>query len=100
MRFDRAAGRMFVDRTGAGRSGFSEEFAAEVHQAPLVFDDEVLSVRAFLDATSLELFVDDGALAFTTIFFPTAPYDALRPLGAEGPRALAEVRAYALGSIW
>jgi fructan beta-fructosidase len=60
-------GLVSIDRTIAGKSDFQEDFAT-VHSAPMSWEGK--EIRIFLDAHSVELFVNDGELVMTSIVFP------------------------------
>ncbi len=60
-----------VDRSQAGRSDFHGDFAA-MHSAPMSWKAE--SLRVFLDASSVELFVNEGELVMTSLLFPNSPW--------------------------
>lgn len=64
-------GLVSVDRTKAGKSDFHEDFAA-IHSAPMSWKADEL--RIFLDASSVELFVNDGELVMTSLLFPNSPW--------------------------
>lgn len=64
-------GLVSIDRRNAGRSNFQQDFAA-IHSAPMSW--EAKEVRIFMDASSIELFVNNGELAMTSILFPNSPW--------------------------
>jgi len=64
-------GLVTVDRRKAGTANFNRDFAA-AHSAPMSWKAE--SVRIFLDASSIEVFVNDGELVLTSLLFPTSPW--------------------------
>lgn len=65
------SGLVSIDRTGAGRADFHPDFAA-MHSAPMSWKAETL--RIFLDASSVELFVNGGELVMTSLLFPNSPW--------------------------
>jgi fructan beta-fructosidase len=64
-------GLVSVDRSQAGKSDFHEDFAA-MHSAPMSWKAD--SLRLFLDASSIELFVNGGELVMTSLLFPNSPW--------------------------
>ncbi|MFM7629747.1 MAG: glycoside hydrolase family 32 protein [Algoriphagus sp.] len=64
-------GLVTVDRRKAGKTNFNPDFAA-AHSAPMSWKAE--SVRIFLDASSIEVFVNNGELVLTSLLFPTSPW--------------------------
>lgn len=75
--FDAAKNAFFSDRTQAGKTAFSPEFAAKVTLAPRQTQDRKLRLHLYFDRASAELFADDGLSNLTEIFFPTADFDKL-----------------------
>jgi fructan beta-fructosidase len=65
------AGLVSIDRTNAGKSDFQVDFAA-AHAAPMSWKAE--NLRIFLDASSVELFVNEGELVMTSLVFPNSPW--------------------------
>jgi fructan beta-fructosidase len=68
-------GLVNVDRTKAGRSDFHEDFAA-LHSAPMSW--EAKNIRIFLDASSIEVFINDGELVMTSLLFPNSPWKKIK----------------------
>ena len=64
-------GLVSIDRSKAGKSDFNEDFAA-MHSAPMSW--EAKEIRIFLDASSIELFVNGGELVMTSLVFPRSPW--------------------------
>ena len=60
-----------TDRTKSGDSSFNEEFA-KVHRAAKL-KNKASNVKLFVDASSVELFINDGELVMTELLFPTEP---------------------------
>jgi fructan beta-fructosidase len=96
--YDKIAGEFFIDRTNSGKTAFSRKFAKK-HVAPLKADG-VLSMRVFIDATSIEVFVEDGKLAMTDLFFPNEDYKRLTLFSSEGKTELLRAEVFELKSIW
>ena len=70
----REMGLITIDRSRSGKSDFHRDFAA-VHSAPMSW--EVNSIRIFMDASSIELFVNEGDIVMTSLLFPSTPYKTL-----------------------
>lgn len=67
--------QFYINRKNSGKVNFQENFASKVHSAPAITDgDEDTSFTIFLDTSSIELFVDEGATAMTDQIFPNEPY--------------------------
>lgn len=67
-------GLVSIDRRNAGKSEFHRDFAA-IHSAPMSW--EANEIRIFLDASSVELFVNNGELVMTSVLFPTSPWKSV-----------------------
>jgi fructan beta-fructosidase len=67
--YDSKAGTLTVDRSVAGTSNFSGKFSP-YHQAAVPLRDGKLKLRILLDASSVEVFAQDGAAVITDTFFP------------------------------
>ncbi|WP_296697889.1 glycoside hydrolase family 32 protein [Algoriphagus sp.] len=67
-------GLLSVDRSNAGISDFNPDFAT-IHSAPMSWETEKLQI--FLDAHSVEVFINDGELVITSILFPKSPWKSL-----------------------
>ena len=65
--------RWFIDRSHAGLSNFYQGFAVR-HYGPEMQPSEPQNFEAYIDATSIELFINGGKVVMTDIFFPTEAY--------------------------
>ena len=70
----REMGLVTIDRSQAGKAKFHPDFAA-AHSAPMSW--EAKSIRIFVDASSLELFVNEGEIVMTSLLFPSVPFKTL-----------------------
>ncbi|RMG70397.1 MAG: glycoside hydrolase family 32 protein [Bacteroidetes bacterium] len=86
---------LYVDRSEAGRAGFSADFAGR-HGAPLGAVD-TLTLDIYLDVASVEVFAQGGRLALTEIVFPEQPYEQLQFHGAG---TLVSAKCAPLERIW
>jgi fructan beta-fructosidase len=90
--------QVFIDRTKSGDSSFSKGFASIV-KAPYEAS-EVLKMTMFIDAASAELFVDDGKLVMTTLFFPNENYSKLSLFSGKENVLLRKAEFHEFASIW
>lgn len=74
---------IFFDRTQSGLKDFEKGFAAR-HEAPLLLDTDSLSVDIFVDASSIEVFINDGSIVITELVFPSTPYNRVTASWKEG----------------
>lgn len=87
-----ADGQLIVDRSNAGKSAFSEVFAAK-HTAPLEAVVPV-TLTLYLDRSSIEVFVNDGEVVMTDLVFPKQRYESVQ---LSGP---GQMKMVSLKSIW
>jgi fructan beta-fructosidase len=90
--------QLVIDRSLAGGSGFSNEFAGS-SRAPWQAGD-TLQFRLFIDASSVELFVDNGRLVMTNLVFPSQKYSRLYIFSSGGEILLGKAICYNLERIW
>ncbi len=88
MTYDAVARTLSFDRRESGEVGFSQEFPA-VTEAPLLTDGDNLSLRIFIDRSSIEVFGNNGQFVMTNLVFPNKPYSTLT-FRAEGGTAKAD----------
>ena len=96
--FDEKQHQYFMDRTKSGIINFSPDYAAR-HYAPRLSDNTKLNLSLVVDASSVELFADDGLTVMTEIFFPTKPFTKLKIETSKGFQ-LKKLEYIPLKSIW
>lgn len=95
MVYDLVAHTMKFDRRRSGVTDFSESFPA-VTAAPTFETDGKLSLRIFIDRSSIEYFGNEGRSVMTNIVFPTEPYTTLSFTAAGGRAKLKNLKIYSL----
>lgn len=85
--------RVSMDRTASGITDFSENFPA-VTYAPTFSDKNSVSLRIFVDRSSIELFGDGGHFAMTDIVFPNEPYTTLSIASTGGSAKASNINIY------
>ncbi|MDF1576483.1 MAG: glycoside hydrolase family 32 protein [Bacteroidales bacterium] len=91
---------IFISRDHSGQTGFSEHFPGK-HAAPYRLPESgEIRIHAFIDLSSIELFVDDGALAMTELCFPESGFEKIQLFSAKGSVRLKKGEIYRLKSIW
>lgn len=96
---NRAEGNFLIDRRNAGKSSFSEKFP-RIDKAPYAIEGSILKLNAWIDVASIEIFVDDGRLAMTEIFFPNEDFTEVQLYCSGGKGRLVSGRVYRLKGIW
>jgi fructan beta-fructosidase len=89
---------IFIDRTAAGPSGFSEAFSG-ISKAPYKAGKEI-AFHIFLDASSVELFVDHGNRVLTNLVFPTLKFNQLKIFSSGGNVIIKKAEFHNLNRIW
>jgi fructan beta-fructosidase len=90
--------QLYIDRTNAGNSDFSKEFAG-VSTAPYSAGN-VLKFHLLIDASSVELFVDDGSLVMTSLVFPTENFTRLKLYSKGGKGILNKAVFHGIRKVW
>jgi len=98
--FNKNEGKLYVDRTNSRNDKFSEEFFKKIHSAPIDYDKDTLKIHLFLDVASLEIFINNGELSFTDIFFPSIKFDEISLFAKNGTCNIINSKIYSLNSIW
>jgi len=96
--YNRDAHQFYLDRTQSGLVDFEPRFAEQIHLAPAILkDDGEIPFSIFLDASSIELFIDGGTTVFTDQIFPTQPYMSIR---LDGNVQFENVELHDVRRIW
>jgi fructan beta-fructosidase len=97
--YDTADGHLYFDRRQSGEVAFSEAFPL-LHKKRRTSKAPVLSVRAILDVSSIEIFVDGGQDVFTEIFFPSELYSKLEVVSEGHEEVLLDGKMIEVKRIW
>ena len=100
VKFNKSEGTMYIDRTNSRKDKFSDEFFQKEHSAPVDFEKEKMNIRLIIDAASIEIFINDGELSFTSIFFPSKKFDTISLFANKGTCNIINSKIYSLNSIW
>ncbi|WP_245799983.1 glycoside hydrolase family 32 protein [Zobellia uliginosa] len=98
--FDKGGDMLYVDRTNSAKTKFSEDFFGKKHYAPLNYDEDTMNIQLFVDASSLEIFVNGGKLNFTDIFFPSEKFNTVSLFSQKGTWKIKDTKIYSLKGIW
>jgi levanase len=84
--YDATTGKIFVDRTKSGNTAFHPAFAS-IEDAPVTLDKNGnITMRLYLDHSSVEVFAQGGRRTITDQVFPNAGADKMA-IFAEGGTA-------------
>jgi fructan beta-fructosidase len=96
---DHGQGRISIDRTRSGNMAFHEKFPG-VSSAPLVKADGRVKLHVFVDACSVEVFVNDGEQVLTAIAFPSKSDQAVELFGPDEGPTVSALDVWPLASCW
>jgi len=78
--YDQSANQYYIDRSRAGHVGFHPGFGSR-YTAPRVSTVKKINLTVVMDASSAELFADDGLTVMTAVFFADQPLSTVRGEG-------------------
>ncbi len=93
--YNSEAHTLSFDRTQSGIVDFSESFPA-VTTAPTFEADGHLSLRIFVDRSSMEVFGNGGRCVMTNLVFPTKPYTSLSISAQGGNARISNLKIYGI----
>jgi fructan beta-fructosidase len=96
---DRQRGQAFVDRRQSGNVRFHQKFSG-LYEAPLPVRDVRVKLHVFVDASSVEVFVNDGERVFTSLVFPSAASRGVEFFGSATSSKITALDVWTLKSIW
>lgn len=89
--YDTTTGRVFVDRRDSGNVGFHPAFAS-VEDAPVALVDGTVTLEAYLDRASVEVFAAGGRTTITDQVFPNAGADDITAWSEGGTATIDSIR--------
>lgn len=98
--YDAEKDSYFSDRQGSGKTAFSEKFANDIHWAARYVGGTIVSFRAILDVSGLELIADDGLVTISDLFFPTEDFTQIRFFVEGDAVDVNHLEMYTLQSVW
>ncbi len=93
LNYNAADRTLSFDRTQSGRTDFSLDFPA-VTVAPTFESNGKLSLRLFVDRSSIEVFANGGRSCMTNLVFPSQPYSSLSLTAPKGNARLNSLEIY------
>ncbi len=95
-----ASSLIIIDRTHSGKVDFSPAFAGGLQYIPVKTKNDEMEWQAFFDRSSFELFVDDGAIVITDIYFPNEDFTEMSLFSLDGKTKLKSGTVYELKGTW
>lgn len=96
---NRKRGTVFVDRTHSGNVSFNPKFPG-IYEAPLMAHGGQVKLHIFVDACSVEVFVNDGERVLTTLVFPASNDRGVQFFGTQSGAKIGACETWKLNSIW
>jgi fructan beta-fructosidase len=88
--FDTTTGFVSIDRKKSGLTDFNDRFAMGMN-APLLKKD-AYRIRLLVDKASAELFINEGEVTMTTLFFPTEYMNQLKFYSQAGQFSVKNIK--------
>ena len=96
--FDGLSGAFYFDRSHAGNNSFSPGFS-RIHTGRVPNRHSEYHIRFIKDTSSLEIFISNGEVVLTELFFPDAPLDHFRVTGTSGT-LMRDISIHRLSGTW
>ena len=98
--YDAQAKTLNVDRSQSGDVGFHQAFAG-TYSAPLSPQaDGTVSLQILVDACSVEVFGNDGAISLTNLIFPSRRSDGIKLFAAGSQVKIHTLAVAPLATVW
>lgn len=88
-----------VNRSHSGNVSFNENFR-RINSAELKPADNKIKLHIFVDASSVEVFVNDGEVSMTSLIFPDPKSKGIELYSVGGDTKLIKLEFYKLRSSW
>ena len=93
--YNPAAHTLAFDRRNSGLKDFSKDFPA-VTVAPTFENGRKISLRIFIDRSSIEVFGNNGHFVSTNLVFPTQPYSKLSVTSYGGSTKISNLNIFSI----
>jgi fructan beta-fructosidase len=93
--YDMREATLFIDRTRSGKTDFKRAFPGR-HGGPLSPANGAVTLRIFLDRSSVEVFGNDGECVVTSLIYPESGRSGLQFYALDGPARLVSLEIYHL----
>jgi fructan beta-fructosidase len=96
--YDVRAATLFVDRTRSGKTDFKRAFPGR-HGGPLSPANGAVTLRIYLDRSSVEVFGNDGECVVTSLIYPESGRRGLQFYALDGAAWLVSLEIYHLHAL-
>ncbi|MCA9266217.1 MAG: glycoside hydrolase family 32 protein [Planctomycetales bacterium] len=97
--YDRNDSGVYVDRTKSGIVDFHDAFAGR-HIAPARTIQGEISLRIFVDRSTIEVFVNGGEAVISDRFFPTSRQATVEIFSGDDSASITSAKLHTLQSTW
>jgi len=84
--YTKNTGIFSIDRGASGNVDFNDNYKKTAHQTMQIGEKETLSLTIVIDASSVEIFINDGAYVMTTQVFPNSDFTTFEIKKPSGVR--------------
>lgn len=98
LRYNNSDHTLSFDRRESGIVDFSQDFPA-VTVAPTFGNGKKVSLRIFIDKSSMEVFGNNGKFVMTNLVFPTKPYTTLSVNANGGSAKIENLKIYSIKEL-
>lgn len=98
MTFNPSAKTLSFDRRNSGIVDFSQDFPA-VTVSPTFESGKKVSLRIYIDKSSMEVFGNNGKFVMTNLVFPTKPYSTLSVSSKGGNAKIESLKIYSIKEL-
>lgn len=91
---------VFVDRTHSGNSSFDDKFPGRHAGPPLPAGGKQVKLHIFVDRSSVEVFVNDGATVISDAIFPSRESQGIELYSIGGQAHFVKLEVWSLRSAW
>ena len=98
LRYNSSDHTLSFDRRHSGIVDFSQDFPA-VTVPPTFENDKKISLRIFIDKSSMEVFGNNGKFVMTNLVFPTMPYSTLSISATGGSAKIENLKIYSIKEL-
>lgn len=95
LKYDSSEHTLSFDRRNSGTVDFSQDFPA-VTVAPTFDNGKKVSLRIFIDKSSMEVFGNNGKFVMTNLVFPTDPYSSISVNAVKGSAKIESLKVYSI----
>lgn len=99
--YDAASHKLYIDRTGAGDTSFNKRYPALSHyEKEVPLQNGKIRLHVYFDHSLVEVFANDGDIAFTTQIFPSEENTGIELFSNGGTTEFTGGKIWKMKSVW